>query len=59
MIKAISWISQPKFCKYNLVAAPAKADKASQELKDSDVKVCTVIGFPLGANTSDKPTKIL
>jgi deoxyribose-phosphate aldolase len=25
---------------------------ATQELKDSDVKVCTVIGFPLGANTS-------
>ncbi|HEM3726072.1 TPA: deoxyribose-phosphate aldolase [Streptococcus suis] len=25
---------------------------AAQELKDSDVKVCTVIGFPLGANTS-------
>ncbi|MGQ7461488.1 deoxyribose-phosphate aldolase [Streptococcus suis] len=24
---------------------------ADQELKDSDVKVCTVIGFPLGANT--------
>lgn len=24
---------------------------AAQELKDSDVKVCTVIGFPLGANT--------
>ncbi|HFU4460431.1 TPA: deoxyribose-phosphate aldolase [Streptococcus suis] len=24
---------------------------ATQELKDSDVKVCTVIGFPLGANT--------
>lgn len=24
---------------------------AHEELKDSDVKVCTVIGFPLGANT--------
>ena len=24
---------------------------AAQELKDSNVKVCTVIGFPLGANT--------
>ncbi|HFU3843682.1 TPA: deoxyribose-phosphate aldolase [Streptococcus suis] len=24
---------------------------AAQELKDSDVKICTVIGFPLGANT--------
>lgn len=26
---------------------------AAEELKDSDVKVCTVIGFPLGANTTD------
>lgn len=25
---------------------------AAEELKDSSVKVCTVIGFPLGANTS-------
>lgn len=24
---------------------------AAESLKDSDVKVCTVIGFPLGANT--------
>ncbi len=24
---------------------------ATESLKDSDVKVCTVIGFPLGANT--------
>ncbi len=26
---------------------------AKNELKDSDVKVCTVIGFPLGANTPE------
>ncbi|MFB7641762.1 deoxyribose-phosphate aldolase [Peribacillus butanolivorans] len=26
---------------------------ASEFLKDSDVKVCTVIGFPLGANTTN------
>lgn len=26
---------------------------ASEVLKDSDVKVCTVIGFPLGANTTN------
>lgn len=26
---------------------------AKEKLKDSDVKVCTVIGFPLGANTSN------
>ncbi len=26
---------------------------ASKELQDSDIKVCTVIGFPLGANTTE------
>ena len=31
---------------------PTWVSYASQELKDSDVKVCTVIGFPLGASTS-------
>ncbi|HFH9838016.1 TPA: deoxyribose-phosphate aldolase [Streptococcus suis] len=30
---------------------PTWVSYAAQELKDSDVKVCTVIGFPLGANT--------
>ena len=31
---------------------PTWVSHASEALKDSDVKVCTVIGFPLGANTS-------
>ena len=31
---------------------PCHVSYAAQYLKDSDVKVCTVIGFPLGANTS-------
>ncbi|SDO59733.1 deoxyribose-phosphate aldolase [Streptococcus equinus] len=31
---------------------PTWVSYAAQALKDSDVKVCTVIGFPLGANTS-------
>lgn len=35
---------------------PTWVELASQELKGTDVKVCTVIGFPLGANT--KETKI-
>lgn len=30
---------------------PANVSLASEILKDSDVRVCTVIGFPLGANT--------
>ena len=31
---------------------PTWVSRAAEALKDSDVKVCTVIGFPLGANTS-------
>ncbi len=31
---------------------PVNVALAAQELKGSSVKVCTVIGFPLGANTS-------
>ncbi|MBG9983377.1 deoxyribose-phosphate aldolase [Aerococcaceae bacterium DSM 111022] len=31
---------------------PTWVEYASEKLKDSDVVVCTVIGFPLGANTS-------
>ncbi len=31
---------------------PCYVRQVSELLKDSDVKVCTVIGFPLGANTS-------
>lgn len=30
---------------------PCNVKLAAEELKDSDVRVCTVIGFPLGANT--------
>ena len=32
---------------------PCYVEKAARLLKESDVKVCTVIGFPLGANTSE------
>ena len=35
---------------------PTWVELCAQELKGTDVKVCTVIGFPLGANT--KETKI-
>lgn len=31
---------------------PTWVSHVAEALKDSDVKVCTVIGFPLGANTS-------
>lgn len=30
---------------------PTWVAKAAESLKDTDVKVCTVVGFPLGANT--------
>ena len=32
---------------------PSYVETAAAELKDSKVKVCTVIGFPLGASTSE------
>ena len=32
---------------------PTWIEFAAEQLKDSDVKVCVPIGFPLGANTSD------
>lgn len=32
---------------------PTWVETAAHLLKDSEVKVCTVIGFPLGANTSE------
>ncbi|NMB95444.1 MAG: deoxyribose-phosphate aldolase [Clostridiaceae bacterium] len=32
---------------------PCRVKQASRLLKGSDVKVCTVIGFPLGASTSE------
>lgn len=32
---------------------PSMVEKAANMLKGSDVKVCTVIGFPLGATTTD------
>ena len=31
---------------------PTYVKHAAEALKDSDVMVCTVIGFPLGANTT-------
>lgn len=42
--------------KYNFFSVcinPAWVQTASDILEDSDVKVCTVIGFPLGASTSE------
>ena len=35
---------------------PTWVELASQELTGTDVKVCTVIGFPLGANTKQTKT---
>ena len=32
---------------------PTWVELGAQELKGTDVKVCTVIGFPLGANTKE------
>lgn len=38
---------------FSVCINPAWVQTASELLKDSDVKVCTVIGFPLGASTSE------
>ena len=37
---------------YSVCINPTWVSLASKELKDESVAVCTVIGFPLGANTS-------
>ncbi len=49
-----------KLCKealeYNFASVcinPCYVKLCSDELKESEVKVCTVIGFPLGATTSE------
>ena len=49
-----------KLCKealeYNFASVcvnPSMVEKAYSMLKDSEVKVCTVIGFPLGATTTE------
>lgn len=39
------------FC--SVCVNPRFVKQAADELKDSDVKVCTVIGFPLGANATE------
>ncbi|CAM4141224.1 deoxyribose-phosphate aldolase [Lacicoccus alkaliphilus] len=38
---------------FSVCINPAWVQMASEILTDSDVKVCTVIGFPLGASTSE------
>ena len=38
---------------FSVCINPANIELAKEELKGSDVKVCTVIGFPLGANTME------
>ncbi|KXZ39534.1 deoxyribose-phosphate aldolase [Alkalithermobacter thermoalcaliphilus JW-YL-7 = DSM 7308] len=38
---------------FSVCINPAYIELAKKELEGSDVKVCTVIGFPLGANTPE------
>lgn len=46
-------IEEAKACHFASVCVnPCYVAYAKEKLKDSDVKVCTVIGFPLGANTT-------
>lgn len=38
---------------YSVCINPSWVEEASRQLEDSNVEVCTVIGFPLGATTSN------
>ncbi|WP_138417587.1 deoxyribose-phosphate aldolase [Aquibacillus sediminis] len=38
---------------FSVCINPSRIEQAAALLKDSDVKVCTVIGFPLGATTAE------
>ncbi len=38
---------------FSVCINPTHIELAKKELENSDVKVCTVIGFPLGANTKE------
>ncbi len=38
---------------FSVCINPCNIELGAELLKDSEVKVCTVIGFPLGANTSE------
>lgn len=38
---------------YSVCVNPTWVKEASKQLEGSDVEVCTVIGFPLGANTTE------
>lgn len=38
---------------YSVCVNPTWVKEASKQLEESDVKVCTVIGFPLGATTTE------
>ena len=38
---------------FSVCVNPVWVKKCAESLKDTDVKVCTVIGFPLGANTKE------
>ncbi|MEJ8554388.1 deoxyribose-phosphate aldolase [Tepidibacter sp. Z1-5] len=38
---------------FSVCINPSYIEFSKEQLKGSDVKVCTVIGFPLGANTSE------
>ncbi|MGL5757094.1 MAG: deoxyribose-phosphate aldolase [Paraclostridium sp.] len=61
VLKAVATTADiKKLCKeakeYNFFSVcinPANIELAKKELEGSEVKVCTVIGFPLGANTSE------
>ena len=50
VLRIIKEAKENHFC--SVCINPTWVSLAAKELADSDVKVCTVIGFPLGANTT-------
>lgn len=51
ILKLIDEARENKFA--SVCVNPTWVKLASEKLKDTEVKVCTVIGFPLGANTTE------
>lgn len=51
VIKICNEAKKYGFC--SVCISPCRVKLASELLKDSDVKVCTVIGFPSGAHCTE------
>ena len=57
MKKLLNYVKKQKYDFKSVCVNPTHIEHAKELLKGTDVLVCTVVGFPLGANT--KETKVL